>query len=278
MDPVRASNMTNLVRMTVLGATLACVGPQAAFAEDAKSPGRNPAAERANFIACPMVRNTYVPCWVTQHEGELYYLGPQGDLGAPFHPPQLKHKALIEGVVSDEPRICGGIVLNPVKVSVLPELDESCNTILPADGHADPPHHRTPGPSNSEREERRRPGADAQTAPAAPKRFDVPFAFDVGQHLYSRDSQVVGAAARYVAASKASKVEVVGYRGGALLSNGTRLMEQEQVGTQRAEMIRKMLIHAGVPESNLKVRAMTADAPDGVDDFELRRATITVTP
>ena len=245
------------------------------LAEDANG---STAKVRANFVACPMVRNTYVPCWVAQNNGELYYLGPQGDLGAPFHPPQLKHRALIEGVVSDEPRICGGLVLKPVNVSVLPELDESCNTILPADGYPDPPHHRTPGPSNSEREERPRPAREALAAPFETKTFDVPFAFDVGQHLYSRDSQVVGNAARYATASKASKVEVIGYRGGALLSSGERLMEREDVGSLRAEMIRQMLLHAGVLPSNLQVRSMTAEEPDGLDDFKLRRATIVVTP
>lgn len=247
-------------------------------APEALAQGEDPGAEvRMNFVACPMVRNTHVPCWLAQNDGELYYLGPQGDLGAPFHPPQLRHRALIEGVVSDEPRICGGIVLKPVNVSVLPELDASCNTILPADGYDDPPHHRTPGPSNSGREERRR-----RSEPPAPpfnrEQFDVPFAFDVGEHLYSRDSAIVRNAARYIEASDARKVEVIGYRGGALLSGGERLMEGEHIAKQRAEMIRRMLLHAGVEESILHVRSMAAEPPDGVDDHELRRATITVVP
>ena len=43
-------------------------------------------------------------------------------------------------------------------------------------------------------------------------------------------------------------------------------------------MIRQMLLHAGVLPSNLQVRSMTAEEPDGLDDFKLRRATIVVTP
>jgi hypothetical protein len=272
--------MTKLIRVAAfaLSALAVVLCSSGALAEDGKAAGAGKQAKRANFIACPMVRNTYVPCWVAQQDGELYYLGPQGDLGAPFHPPQLKHRALIEGVVSDEPRICGGIVLKPVNVSVLPEIDESCNTILPADGYPDPPHHRTPGPSNSEREERQRPGREAPVPPFVSRSFDVPFAFDVGQHLYSRDSGIVGAAARYAAAVKASKVEVIGYRGGALLTGGERLMEREDVGSLRAEMVRGMLLHAGVSSSVLQVRATAAEEPDGIDDFKLRRVTILVTP
>ena len=196
--------MTKLIRRAVFSVSVAYLGTglNPVLAEDANG---STAKARANFVACPMVRNTYVPCWVAQNKGELYYLGPQGDLGAPFHPPQLKHRALIEGVVSDEPRICGGLVLKPVNVSVLPEIDESCNTILPADGYPDPPHHRTPGPSNSEREERPRPAREALAAPFETKTFDVPFAFDVGQHLYSRDSQVVGNAARYASSQQSEQ-------------------------------------------------------------------------
>jgi outer membrane protein OmpA-like peptidoglycan-associated protein len=266
--------MNHLTRLIAAAVGFACIA--AAGAEDAKPADRH--VKRANFVACPIVRNTYVPCWLAQHEGELYYLGPQGDLGAPFRAPQLKHRALIEGVVSDEPRICGGIVLKDVNVSVLPELDESCNTILPAEGHSDPPHHRTPGPSNSEPEGRPRPAREAPKPPFTPQSFDVPFEFDVGQRLFSRESQNVTAAARYALASKARQVEVIGYRGGALLSSGERMMEREDVGTQRAEMVRNMLIHAGVAPQALRVHAMAAEAPDGIEDYKLRRATIIVTP
>lgn len=247
-----------------------CVVASVALADDA--------SKRANFVACPLVRNTYVPCWMAQHDGELYYLGPQGDLGAPFRAPQLRHRALIEGVVSDEPRICGGIVLQNVNVSVLPELDDTCNTILPAEGYPDPPHHRTPGPSNSEPEERQRPGREELGPPFATKSFDVSFEFDVGQRLFSRDTPIVSAAARYAAASKAAKVEVIGYRGGALLSSGERMTEGADIAAQRAAMVKGMLVHAGVAPGVIQSRTADAEAPDGIDDFKLRRATIVVTP
>jgi len=242
-------------------------------AQKAPEPGA-----RLNFIACPLVRDTYVPAWLAQKDGELYYLGPQGDLGADFYPPQLGHKALIEGVVSpDGERISGGVVLSPVKVSVLPELDASCNTILPAAGFADPPHHRTPGPSNSREGERNRERPAPPQPPFKSESFDVPFAFDVSEHLFARDSRMVSAAASYAAAIKASAVEVIGYRSGALLSDGTRLQERADVASRRIAKIVGMLEHAGVSPAIVTSRRSDADF-DGVDDYQTRRVAIVVKP
>ena len=94
-------------------------------------------------------------------------------MSAPVNPPQLGHQVLVEGVVSDEPRICGGIVLKPVVLSVLPELDNSCTTMLPAEDRYnltfEPP--RPPGPSRgrlafaqTRRPPPARPAAEAEPA------------------------------------------------------------------------------------------------------------------
>ena len=70
-----------------------------------------------------------VPCWLAEYDGELYFLTLQTDVSAPVTPPWLGHRVLVEGTVArDRPRICGGVVLEPVVLSVLPELDASCNT------------------------------------------------------------------------------------------------------------------------------------------------------
>ena len=108
------------------------------------------AGDRLSFVSCPIVRDTStVPCWLAEYEGELYFLTLQTDVSAPVNPPWLGHKVLVEGVVSDEPGICGGRVLKPVALSVMPELDGSCNTMLPAEDRYnltfEPP--RPPGPS-----------------------------------------------------------------------------------------------------------------------------------
>src|SRR5678815_453279 len=107
------------------------------------------AQQPTNFVSCPIVRDTAsVPCWLAEYDGELYFLTLQTDVSAPVTPPWLGHRVLVEGTVSDEPRICGGVVLKPVHLSVL-DRDASCTTMLPAEERYnltfEPP--RPPGPS-----------------------------------------------------------------------------------------------------------------------------------
>jgi len=169
------------------------------------------------------------------------------------------------------------LVLSPVKVSVLPELDPSCNTILPASGFADPPHHRTPGPSNSEERERNRQQPAPPEQPFKAESFDVSFAFDVSDHLFARDSRMVSVAANYAKAINAGAIEVIGYRSGALLSDGTRLQERADVASRRLAKVLGMLEHAGADPK--LVTSRTSDAEfDGVDDYRTRRVTIIVKP
>jgi hypothetical protein len=91
------------------------------------------AAERAQrslaFVACPIMRDTTtVPCWLAEYEGELYYLTIQVDTTVDLRAPQLGYKVLVEGSPSDKPRICGGIPLEPVQLSVMPERSPECQT------------------------------------------------------------------------------------------------------------------------------------------------------
>ena len=80
-----------------------------------------------NFVACPIVRDTAsVPCWLAEYDGELYFLTLQTDVSAPVNPPWLGHRVLVEGRLSDKPRICGGIPLEPVRLSIIAEPDASC--------------------------------------------------------------------------------------------------------------------------------------------------------
>ena len=46
--------------------------------------------QRKNFVSCPIVRDTAsVPCWLSEYEGELYFLTLQTDVSAPVTPPWL---------------------------------------------------------------------------------------------------------------------------------------------------------------------------------------------
>ena len=71
-----------------------------------------------------------VPCFLAENDGELYYLGIQQDITSDFHPPQLKHEVLVEGTVVPGARVCGGIPLKPVSISVVKEVNLACNTLV----------------------------------------------------------------------------------------------------------------------------------------------------
>ncbi|WP_157073815.1 hypothetical protein [Sphingomonas soli] len=255
-------------------AMIGMVASSAALAQDQ--------VKRLNFVGCPIVRDTeMVPCWLAEHKGELYYLGLQLDLQDPFFPPQLLHKALVEGVVTDKPRICGGIVLEPVKVATMPELDPSCNTILPAEGHVITGARRGTGPDPdvlSARNQLRARQVTKYDPPFEKKTFTVYFDFD-DTYMPTRANRNVTEAMRYATASKAGSVRVIAYRGGAKLSDGTKLTEQDAVIAERVENIRFALVDIGVPAEAVSVEPkVRPERYTGVDDYKTRRVEIVVTP
>jgi hypothetical protein len=235
---------------------------------------------RLNFVSCPIVRDTAsVPCWLAEYNGELYFLTIQSDVSAPVTPPWLEHRVLVEGTVSDEPRICGGVVLKPVHLSVLPERDASCTTMLPAEEKYnltfEPP--RPPGPSKG------RLAFDAPAVPApapagpssSPTRIVVPYDFDglVGFNHPRYLTQALSAAS----ALNARTIDVVGYRGAVRLSNGQTLVEAPDIGKRRAEQVAMLLKGAGLTAPSYTVRWEEQPAtPTGVDDYLTRRVEISL--
>ncbi|HYM34011.1 MAG TPA: hypothetical protein VET48_01380, partial [Steroidobacteraceae bacterium] len=180
------------------------------------APAATPPAAHRNFVACPIVRDTQtVPCWLAEYDGELYYLGIQTDVSADWYPPYLGHRVLVEGTIApDTSRICGGIVLKPVTTSVMPELDPTCDTqVLPAvEQYTVPFAPRGPGPSKGSLAfGNARPNTEP-SAPFAEKQFVVPYEFD-WPWVTGKTSHVLQQAVRYAQVSKASRIEITGYRG-----------------------------------------------------------------
>lgn len=231
-------------------------------------------AQERNFLACPIVRDTKtVPCYLAEYGGELYFLGIQQDITAAFHPPQLKHQVLVEGRVSEGPRVCGGIPLKPLSISVLKEVNPACDTLLPAEPGIDaPPAARGAGPASHPL---------TQTAPGAEslsgrQEFTVLYAFDDDYVDYAAIATVRKAAA-YAIKIGASAVKVIGYRATTLLSDGTHLVEKSELAEERAQAIAVLL-------RGLNVAGVTADwnkepvPADGKTDPSRRRVTISVIP
>lgn len=243
--------------------------------------GVNAAEQSLSFVACPIVRDTAtVPCWLAEYEGKLYFLTLQSDVSAPVTPPWLGHRVLVEGTISSEPSICGGIVLKPVHLSVMPELDPSCHTILPAEDrynlNFEPP--RPPGPSKGRLAFTYAPPPPPPTPDKATvKQFVVPYAFD-GLVGFSHPRYLTPVL-EYARAIDAAEIEIEGFRGTARLSNGETMLEEASIGKQRAEQIAMLLKGANLTKPAYKVHWHDEPAEaTGHDDYANRRVVITVRP
>lgn len=255
-----------------------------------------PSTER-NFVACPIVLDTPdVPCWVAEYEGERYFLAVQtGRTAGVTFAPQLKHRVLVEGTAHpEEPRMCGGIVLKPVKLSVFPEVEPDCGKMLPGDGYTvkgprpigpdgNPPGGRTTavppprpsGPTRAQVEAQLR----ADVAAGAPREFEILYFFGSNYLPFPVEQATTDQAANYFAATSGSKMTITGYRGEARLSNGKVLTEEKGLARERAEKVALILKDFGVPQEAMDVRWV--DAPqhnNGVLDWTKRRVVIEVKP
>ena len=237
------------------------------------------AQQRTNFVSCPIVRDTAsVPCWLAEYDGELYFLTLQTDVSAAVNPPSLGHRVLVEGTVSTEPRICGGIVLNSVHLSVL-DRDASCNTMLPAEDRYnltfEPP--RPPGPSKGRLafDNAAPAAAPAPAVTGSTREFVVSYPFD-GLIAFTHAGALT-AILNFARAANAREIEIVGHRGAVRLSNGQTIVEEPTIGKKRAEQIAMLLRGANLKGPSFKVSwREEAAAADGVDDHLSRRVIVTV--
>jgi len=230
--------------------------------------------QQRSFVSCPIVRDTKtVPCFLAEYDGETYYLGIQQDITSNFHPPQLKHEVLVEGTVAPGPRVCGGLPLQPVSISVVKEVNLACNTLLPAEPGIDaPPASRGPGPSSRPLQLANAP----RPALTGRQEFTVLYAFN-DDYLEFGAGKVVNEAASYAKQAGATNVKVVGYRATSLLSNGQRLTEKAGLAEKRAQNVATLLRGLGVATVTVDSKS-EAEPGDGRTDPSRRRVSIVVTP
>ena len=255
--------------------TLAAMSPAMAVAAP-------PVGERISFVSCPVVRDTRsVPCWLSEYDGDTYYLTIQSDVSASVQPPMLGHQVLVEGIVSDADRICGGIVLEQVNLSVMPEIDANCNTILPVDErYVIDFNPRPPGPSAGRLAFAPAPGTGPAAPPPAPpegeQQMHIYFDFDKGVSF--RHPGDLSGILRMAERLPASSARVIGVRGAHRLSDGTLLRESENAGRRRADEIAGLLRGAGL-EIPVEVEWIDAEnEADGVEDWQTRRVTVVLMP
>jgi signal recognition particle subunit SEC65 len=173
------------------------------------------------------------------------------------------------------------IVLKPVRVSPLPELDGSCNTILPAvDQYTVPFAPRPPGPSGGRLafEGAAPTPTPAKTAPATgPREFVLQYDFDMP--VMGRHAAVLSQIVEYAKAVGAKRLRVTASRGSTLLSDGRVMTENAGIAEARAKEMVELLRGAGLTQTAIDVAAPREPArATGVDDWRSRRTTVTVAP
>lgn len=225
-------------------------------------------SQNISFVTCPIVRDTTsTPCWVAEYKGETYYLGNQSGVAQDYYPPQLNHEVLVEGVIAPGPRVCGGIPLQPVKTSVMLEINRACNTILPAeDGIEAPP--RGPGRTNATN--------NSWTRSDGPGESTIFFDFD-NDFLSLHSTTAVQRIVENFQQTKAGELQITAYRGSSKLSNGTVMVEKAATAAERAAKVRGILLGLGIPPAALKMQVVNEEQPaDGVNDPWSRKVTLSV--
>lgn len=227
------------------------------------------------FVSCPIVRDTKtVPCWLAEFGGETYYLGIQTDVSADFYPPSLGHKVLVEGEPSNEPRICGGVPIKNVVVSVMPERADNCQTLLMAEDRYDLPFEppRPPGPSKG-RLAFAYPEPEKPQPPYQPKSFELRYDFDMTVGF--KHPRFLVLVLDYARLTGARSISIVGHRGRTALSDGSALVERDRLAEIRAKEVAELLRGAGLTTPKYDV-SWVDDPEEG--DASRRRVTITVNP
>lgn len=281
---------------TLITAVMCCAVSGAALGD---APVKAPGTQR-NFIACPVVMDTVdVPCWVAEYEGERYFLTVQTGRGGgseviPFSP-MVRHRVLVEGTVSDEPRMCGGIVLRNAKLSPLEEVEPECGKIVPGEGYktkgprpigpdGDPPGPRVTtavnyNPGGNISREQRESIYKAAVAKREPQEYLIKYFFNSNYLPFPLEQRMVDEASRYAEDIHASRVEISGYRGMTILSSGETITEKKGIAEARVRKVADIMEFFKIPRERMALSwHEEPEHAGGVRDFDRRRVTIKVIP
>jgi outer membrane protein OmpA-like peptidoglycan-associated protein len=239
----------------------------------AQAPG-----ETVRFISCPIYRDVDAGrksgCWLAD-ERET---GRRFDIANAPTKADWNHEVLVEGRISDAPDSCGGMILEPVRVSVLPGA--CTRQMLPAESYKGRPFVLP--------ERNVRPLSEARPAPQPPfteKSFYLLYDFNRDFIVYQLDDYLLDQAITYIRGVKPKRIVVTGYAATkpATLS-GRSIAESADIARKRAESITEALIRTGVDrktiETNWKSGAEPIEAAgaDGLAEPSRRRVVIRVIP
>jgi outer membrane protein OmpA-like peptidoglycan-associated protein len=236
-----------------------------------------PQGGAVRFITCPIYRDTDAGkksgCWLADDRET----GRRFDVSRGPSKPDWSHEVLVEGrLASDVAGNCGGLVLDPVRTSILP--GECPRHMLPPEGFAG---NKFALPMRNVR-----PLSEARPVPARPftdRTFRLVFDFDKAFVVYQLDDYLLDQAISYIRAVNPRRVIVTGWAAtGPTYVSGRRIAEKPEIARIRAEKLRLALVRLGVPREKLVVRwrtgaqAVDADGADGLAEPSRRRADIDV--
>jgi len=230
-----------------------------------------------HFIACPIYRDTDAGrksgCWLADEQGVRY------DISRAPSKPDWNRQVLVEGrVLDDSPNTCGGIVLAPVRVSILPGRCPQMQ--LPADSW---PGVRFALPARNIRplyEQRER-----QEPPYLEQNFSVPFDFGRAFVVYQLGDYYLNQAVLYARDISASRIEITGWAATIARDvSGQHLTEPASLARRRADAVARWFIMSGFEPDKLTTNVAVQDIPaaidgaDGLREPSRRRVDIRVIP
>lgn len=228
------------------------------------------------YVSCPIYRDTDAGrksgCWLSNDPSS----GVMYDVTIARSKPLLGQQILVEGVPTNKDGgLCGGVVLDPVSVSVLPKRCK--DFLIPAEGHAGRRFvlpERTMQPTSVPRK--------VPPPPYVSREFLITFELNSDFLDYQYSELILEDATMYAKASKPHRVLITGYaatRG--VEVSGVRLREDMRIAEARARMVAEAFERLGVPRSLLTVawkeepRSATP-ATDGLTEAAKRRVTIQI--
>ena len=237
------------------------------------------AADELRFISCPIYRDADAGrksgCWLVDEAAT----GARYDVSPSPTKPDWNHEVLVEGVVAaKQDKACGGVVLDPVRVSI---LEGGCTRhMLPAEGF--PGRLFVLPPRNIQ------PMSVARAVPPPPyarRQFSLLFEFNRSFGVYQLDDYLLDEAITWIRAANPRQIIVTGRAATTPMTvSGRTIAERDDVGRDRAEMVAESLRRLGVPETKLVVKWESAAEPsnaagaDGLREPSRRRADIDVIP
>jgi hypothetical protein len=234
------------------------------------------ADQTISFVSCPIYRDTDAGrksgCWLADDRDN----GKRFDISDAPIKPILGREILIEGIVAGKPDTCGGVMLNPVRVSVLPT---SCPSfMLPAEQFPGRPFIL---PSTT-----LQPTHVARIPPAPPysnQIYTIFFALNSDFLMYQHSEVLLDAAVQYIEAAKPKRIVITAYAATTPVTvSGRKIVEDIGVAKLRAAMIVEALTRLKVPRELIHVETRGDPTPagelakQGLSESSKRRATVTL--